>query len=416
MTPPLGTSPLMKLMRLLQLRNEDASRFLLLFEDMDTDHNGIIDLKELVAYTKQDASLMLHVMRRVSDAERFRYIEVFVAVYNFNTLDRRGLVRFAFDMLTKTDVLKRSDVEAVVRDLLKVKERKVQAKVDQLMFFLDQDGSGGVDFEEFWRLHSHLSLLLFPVIRLQQVLRKNIFGGAYWRQAVKRVEALERDTGYTTLEVYAFSKQQDASDLPTKQEQPLEEETVREEDTMDDVEPGITVEEAEDLVAQAEDDANEHAKAVAETGAKLRAALAPPSSASSSRKVAPVDDDAAQQPQQPRRREGRWWIEAPENDDDELRFGTRKSLVTADTADILVAADQSRLRAARLDANAPERARLIQKDARAVIPARKISTRWRRTCSCCCSRRVAPKRRAAPPAAARAYASRTPTHTTQGKE
>lgn len=432
-----GVTPLTRVMRELKMVNKDASKFLLMFEDIDTDHNGLIDINELWTFLKwnshemcrknqfllfelfmavQPPSLhhLLHASIRqkfeclkVMDGEpqkalRLKYIEFFVAIYNFNTLDQNGIVKFTFDMLDtdKSGHLQRFEIEELVRRFLNTKEKKVEAKVEQLMFFLDEDRDGGIEFEEFWRLHKRMSLLIFPIFRLQVALRRKLVGNAFWNKAQKSRHRIQRETGFTPIDIYfnitgpsKTMKQNGAESLPSLVDSSIQSHQFqnRSDDIvitgeLDDTEPPITAEEAEDLIAKVQDEENEYANRLEVMQRKLRK----PQKNSNQINVITAKPE-------PEPRVGEWWIEDERDlnssilfEDDRGRFG--KSRVGKDMADVLDDADRSRLRAIRLGKNAGQRANLLRKiensRARAftnlihVENTRRHCKRCR--CLCCC--------------------------------
>lgn len=420
-----GVTPLMQVMRQYKMLKKEATEFLLLFETIDEDHNGFIDFAELLAYlnwsTEEDVKQQFVLFeaflaveppelvdlkhatvrtkfeslasRRANSkrALRLKYIEFFVAVYNFNTLDQRGIVRFAFDMLDSNHSgrLQRSEVEEVVRRFLNTAEKKLASKVNQLMFFLDEDGDGDVGFEEFWRLHTRLSLLMFPVFKLQVSLRKKIIGEAFWKKAAKRrakAEAEPIETYKWVLEGCVEPKgstgdsvddraapEKDEGDAAGEAEEEAKEDDENEEK---DEEPPLSLEEAEDLIAQTEDEVSRGAQSLA------RARLL--SKRKSSRRH---KNPAAVEPEAGDFREGEWWIEdtGEEAQRQPLEM-TTKAIVGGETADALDAAERSRVRALRLDAAAPHRARLLEKMerhiSRSVVARAPPKTGGRRGCCC----------------------------------
>ena len=255
--PAGGKTPLMMVMSACKMTKRDASRFLRLFEKIDKDHSGTIDIEEFFGYLRLDISgytrkafAMMQIKteqmgkdgkidaakaRALQKAERRRkhrvkkrggnyvakielhYAEFFVALFNFLTLNNERLVRFTFDLIDedKSGYLSKAEVFEMVR-LMASSEDEVQAKVQKLMNVLDANGDGDVEYEEFYRVHCKLSSLMFPAFRLRRTLRLKCMGNRFWRRCEKNREKIQNATGKTPLEIYkdiVESKQNAAFEL-----------------------------------------------------------------------------------------------------------------------------------------------------------------------------------------------------------
>jgi Ca2+-binding EF-hand superfamily protein len=195
--PATGKTPLMMVMSALKMTKRDAARFLRLFEKIDSNHSGTIDIEEFFDYLRTDISgytrkafAMMEIKteemgqhgeidaakaRALAKKERqkarrvkkrggtyvknieLHYAEFFVALFNFLTLTNERIVRFTFDLIDedKSGYLSKDEVFEMVR-LMATTEEEVQAKVQKLMNVLDAngDGRGGKSARRSQRLRS----------------------------------------------------------------------------------------------------------------------------------------------------------------------------------------------------------------------------------------------------------------------
>ncbi|KAJ8600812.1 hypothetical protein CTAYLR_006410 [Chrysophaeum taylorii] len=395
-----GKTPLMKVMREYKMTNPEASKILLLLEKIDADHNGLVDFDEFLQFLELNKKtteiekqfLLLEVFMAVEPPGmtdflkvdikkkfemfqkariRLEYVEFFVALYNFNTLDHQGMVRFTFDMLDtdRSGHLRREEIENLVRVFLREKERRVETKVKQLMFFLDEDNSGGIEFDEFLRLHGRMSLLMFPVFRLQIALRKKLLGESYWRRATKLRRAVYEETGQSPTDIYFFvvgRKVPAAAVVVAIEDDEQEKTSGREEEDEE-----IVKDDADTAVTTAAEDLEEEENRERLDPSLLLFEEEEEKEKEEERQTRSEAVDAV--------REGPWWVE-------DRGTGGRldKSLVGAETASVLDAAERARDRAQSLNSNAEARASLLDKlGGRSAAYVVVVAPRRRRRCCCC---------------------------------
>ncbi|KAJ1453945.1 hypothetical protein M885DRAFT_618638 [Pelagophyceae sp. CCMP2097] len=180
-----GSTPLMKLMRALDLKQKDASSFLRLFEEVDVDHSGTVEADEFFAYLQIDVTSF---GRKAFDSMAVREKQVV------------KMLRYTFDLIDvdKSGVLSKSEVFDMVR-LLATSDRDAQEKLVLLMNVLDDDGNGDVDFHEFARAQVRLSAFMFPALRLQRQMRTRCLGLRWWKKQSKKRKKL----GTLPLQIYA---------------------------------------------------------------------------------------------------------------------------------------------------------------------------------------------------------------------
>ena len=117
-----GRTPMINFMQTMKITTYEASRFIRLFEKIDEDHSGAIDIYEFFDFFDLDHSLFIKRSFLLMDFDRgngeddetdevskskarmkeitkdtLSYEEFFVALYNYCTLDERGLAARADD-------------------------------------------------------------------------------------------------------------------------------------------------------------------------------------------------------------------------------------------------------------------------------------------------------------------------------
>ena len=386
---------------------------LLLCEDIDTDNNGMISLDEFVKFLQLEkidglekwaqTLLILEIFLRLDEtsskslddvkrkslrekmqefdramesrkqAHKFKYVEFVAALYNFCTLEQKGLVRFLFDTIADDQgELRKSNIVAVVRDVLKTKD--VETRVSSLLVTLDSDRSGVIDFNEFFTVYSRLVSLVVPLTRLHQAVKKKCVGDWYWKRQIKTRGDIESDLGLDPILIYhkiVLGRKVEPvvpkNDAVKEDSQPNDEEKAEEEEEDDkkkaledrygaydddDQEPAITAEEAQDVLDHVMAHKVDEQVACQNAGKRLQRILAGDD----------ATDDRIETKEEPERRkvvvrEGSWWIEHKRRPG--YTSPEEKAPVTKETADILTAARKARGRAKRLEDNAHQRDILV---------------------------------------------------------
>ena len=100
-----GRTPLLKTMRAMEVTEKEATKFYKLFEKIDNDHSGSIEIHEFFDYFKLEmtdfASRAFEVMdfdQAKNSVGSLHYGEFFVSMWNFCTLSHETLVKFTFDL------------------------------------------------------------------------------------------------------------------------------------------------------------------------------------------------------------------------------------------------------------------------------------------------------------------------------
>ncbi|GMH83678.1 hypothetical protein TL16_g09681 [Triparma laevis f. inornata] len=231
-------------MNRLEVTEKEATQFFKLFEKIDGDHSGSIEIEEFFMYFKIEPTEFAQRAFGIMDFEggkvssekdlleekkkkeklskmganrkkkakvktleeqmeegknKFRegdgslsYGEFFISLWNFCTLTHETLVKFAFDLydLDGSGELSIDEVYEMVRTIHPNRDsRHSKKEAKKLMDIMDKDESDGViTFKEFVAAHKKLGTVIFPAFMLQRQIRLKAMTKRFWGKATKKRE------------------------------------------------------------------------------------------------------------------------------------------------------------------------------------------------------------------------------------
>lgn len=221
-----GETVLLKLMEALSVTEHEAALFLKLFEKVDTDYSGTIDMHEFFTYFKLEKNRFVVSAFNVIDFDDYgmpkassehgeaeeqveaeqvlTYTEFFVSLYNFCSLSHESLCRFAFAVMDtdKTGFITKDELIVMVEmlhDSAQGGSKSAHATAKQIrniMRVLDEDKSGKISLREFLMANRKVSSLMFPAFKLQRKMRARCMTKKFWANASKnRAKAMRRAGG-----------------------------------------------------------------------------------------------------------------------------------------------------------------------------------------------------------------------------
>ena len=209
-----GKTPLLKMMRFVGINEQQAARFMGLFEKVDKDHSGKIDVEEFFGYFKMPVTDFARASFKVMDFEKsesgegdgeLSYAEFFASLYNYASLTDTSLLKFTFDVIDAdgSGEVSKSELFDMVRMMYMDKSGKeVQRTVSQLMNVLDADHDGDITFAEFQRAHRKVGTLIYPAFQMQRQLRSRCLTLKFWKAAEKRRNKIEVAGGCSVIDLY----------------------------------------------------------------------------------------------------------------------------------------------------------------------------------------------------------------------
>jgi Ca2+-binding EF-hand superfamily protein len=233
-----GKTPLLKMMNRLQVTEREATKFFKLFEQIDGDHSGSIEIDEFFTFFKmeptpfakrsfgvmdfeggkeEDHKEKLKKQKRRSQRAGMRkqstkklavephenpqqrigdgslsYGEFFVSLWNFCTLTHDTLVKFAFDLYDAdgSGELTLDEVKNMVRMIRPQAPggdfTAADKEAAKLMAIMDEgDDDGYVTYAEFMKAHRRLGTVIYPAFMLQMGIRKRAMSKKFWAKATK---------------------------------------------------------------------------------------------------------------------------------------------------------------------------------------------------------------------------------------
>ena len=430
-----GKTPLMRTMQAFEMTKRDSAKFLKLFEKIDWDHSGTIDIEELFGYLKMDVAgyarktfSTMNVQHEYMDedgrfdprkfqaAEEARqargktakravrggkleasqieldYAPFFVGLFDFCTMNDEHLVRFTFDLIDedRSGYLSREEVYDLIL-LMSKTEAEAQLKCQKLLNVIDANKDGDVSYVEFARCHRRIPSLMQPAFIIRRSLRMKCMGNKFWKRCCKIRTKLKKTKGREPLGVYKDILDQMArADQEVAEAEMLELEAAAAADQhlvdqAGDESDDLDMEELLDDVGMNEEKPKEltpeeiEARRKAALRAKLRGAQHLTRGTLAIAKAAGVD----------MHREGSWWSDCPKqrmkNLDDPEKNGNAKVYISIETADALSECKVTRDKAALIQARefrTKEKLQKLEENAKKfggfTVKGRKPTTPWGR--------------------------------------
>lgn len=201
-----GRTPLLQTMRAMEITEKEATKFFQLFEKIDKDHSGSIEITEFFDFFKLEmtdfAKRSFEVMdfdRQTNSVGSLHYGEFFVSMWNFCTLSHETLVKFTFD-LYDTDgsgELSEKEIFNMVRMMRPSSNNKdADRETKKLMAVMDKEDvdlgtkDNMVSFQEFMDAHRKMGSVIFPAFQLQRQIRLKSMSKKFWRNATDKRQRL----------------------------------------------------------------------------------------------------------------------------------------------------------------------------------------------------------------------------------
>jgi Ca2+-binding EF-hand superfamily protein len=158
------------------------------FKVVDFDKNGTVDKAEFLAWIDEpnegSFATQCFAMNDHDNSHTFDFFEFLGVIYNYCSLDREGLVKFAFSLVDKDNSghLTMDELEVLVHMVYGVSLSKSDAGIYKsknmtdvnnamtVLHNLDTDKSGDISFREFVGCVRQHPMLLFPAFQVQTYL------------------------------------------------------------------------------------------------------------------------------------------------------------------------------------------------------------------------------------------------------
>ena len=175
----------------LMVVDADLEKLYRLFQDIDKDGSGEIDLVELIHYLRLERTKFNKRVFTIFDEDgsgEIDFREFVVALWNYCTMGKSALTIFAFD-LYDTDGSGEIELDEVERMLKEVygkafkTSRVAQQLLNKITVHCHLDTGGAISVERFNHFCTAHPGLIFPAFRFQIELQEKMCGKQFWKRA-----------------------------------------------------------------------------------------------------------------------------------------------------------------------------------------------------------------------------------------
>ena len=182
----------------LGITRKEIEKMYRIFDQIDDDGSGELSINEFLAYFSLDRTRFAVRAFQIMDEDgsgEIDFREFVVAVYNYCTFHKMGLILFAFD-LYDDDQSGAIDVDEMRTLVMEVygntyKNNLHAQKITEKLARQQKNTLEGVqiDHETFYQFCAKHPALLFPAFNMQLLLQQKILGTGYWKKlAAKRLK------------------------------------------------------------------------------------------------------------------------------------------------------------------------------------------------------------------------------------
>merc|ERR1711991_129040 len=188
-----------KAFKAMNLDDADVDKFYKLYRKIDKDNGGYIDIQEFYRYFNLNRSPFADRIFQVMDGDGSKeldFLEFVVSLWNFCSLNRGGLILFAFTLYDSDDSgeLEMDELEKLLKDVYGVNGLKENPRVLSLVRQIDKSGDGSVQIHEFIYACKRYQLILKPAFSVQASLQYQTFGEKWWQNMAKKRQTSSMST------------------------------------------------------------------------------------------------------------------------------------------------------------------------------------------------------------------------------
>ena len=188
-----------KAFKAMNLDDRDVDKFYNLYRKIDKDNGGYIDIQEFYRYFNLNRSPFADRIFQVMDGDGSKeldFLEFVVSLWNFCSLNRGGLILFAFTLYDSDDSgeLEMDELEKLLKDVYGVNGLKENPRVLSLVRQIDKSGDGSVQIHEFIYACKRYQLILKPAFSVQASLQHQTFGEKWWQNMAKKRQTSSMST------------------------------------------------------------------------------------------------------------------------------------------------------------------------------------------------------------------------------
>lgn len=114
------------------------------------------------------------------------FSEFFIGMWNYCTLDKAALHRFAFDLFDFDGSAELGMTEVKALTMMIFGKKNAAKQINNVMQVFDTDNSGTITRKEWLDQCDKAESMMRPAFELRDALTKRFFGDAYWQTATRR--------------------------------------------------------------------------------------------------------------------------------------------------------------------------------------------------------------------------------------
>ena len=184
----------------LQLPRGTIEKLEKIFNEIDADKSGEVDVGEFLAYFELERTKFSKRVFSVMDADgsgEMSFLEFVLSVWNYCTFNKYSLIRFAFELYDEDDsgFIDTSEMEGLLRDVYGKRALKTNRHAVFVLEKIKTIGGGAdmeIPYRTFLGFANQHPALLFPAFHLQFGLQQKILGSKFWESMEKRRRKIER--------------------------------------------------------------------------------------------------------------------------------------------------------------------------------------------------------------------------------
>jgi Ca2+-binding EF-hand superfamily protein len=172
----------------LKISQSDINALFRQFCNIDFDHSGIVDVSEFIVYHHITSEIIGELIFSLFDRDKSGKIdfqEYMVALWNYCTLNKDSLARFAFEIfdVDNSGVLTKEDIQEVIDIIWGYQKNERLNNVTKLF---SDNKTGEIKADEFVEMSKHFPMLLLPIFEVQNKLQGSGLVRFMWSKLTKQ--------------------------------------------------------------------------------------------------------------------------------------------------------------------------------------------------------------------------------------
>eukprot|EP01039_Chlorochromonas_danica_P004455 gene4455-4880_t len=205
----------------LKLSDSEIRKFLDLYQKIDRDQSGAVDMAELLnaldiennSFTRRAFSVF-----DMNNSGKIDFREFVLSLWNYCTLGMATLDIFTFDLYDKdkSGILSEDEVQHMVKDLYGRTYQNNPRAHHIIQEMKKIELRGDFDLPKFTRFAKSHQELLFPAFQMQLKIQENVFGRRFWERCSNRRIQLSNHRYVSIVEIMQMHVQPKYYDKMTR--------------------------------------------------------------------------------------------------------------------------------------------------------------------------------------------------------